>query len=123
MTARERIEDCLFGGLDEAHKPVLLPIHLTKHEQRKLRRQNRAEVLKEQQEKIRLGLIPAPEPKGQTLLPPLSMTSSIHSSENLQSDASSLLGGGARSDEDRTTRSKSDGSTDQVRSLSLCSPP
>jgi U4/U6 small nuclear ribonucleoprotein PRP3 len=41
----------------------LLPIHLTKHEQRKLRRQNRAEVQKEQQEKIRLGLIPAPEPK------------------------------------------------------------
>ncbi len=41
----------------------MLPIHLTKHEQRKLRRQNRAEVQKEQQEKIRLGLIPAPEPK------------------------------------------------------------
>ncbi|CAF4180883.1 unnamed protein product, partial [Rotaria magnacalcarata] len=47
----------------EANKPVLLPIHLTKHEQRKLRRQNRAEVLKEQQEKIRLGLMPPPEPK------------------------------------------------------------
>lgn len=50
--------------LVEPHKPILLPIHLTKHEQRKLRRQNRAEVMKEQQEKIRLGLIPAPEPKG-----------------------------------------------------------
>lgn len=50
--------------LDAPNKPVLLPIHLTKHEQRKLRRQNRAEVMKEQQEKIRLGLIPAPEPKG-----------------------------------------------------------
>ncbi|CAF3717455.1 unnamed protein product [Rotaria sp. Silwood1] len=47
----------------EPNKPVLLPIHLTKHEQRKLRRQNRAEVLKEQQEKIRLGLMPPPEPK------------------------------------------------------------
>ncbi|CAF0894597.1 unnamed protein product [Adineta steineri] len=47
----------------EPNKPVSLPIHLTKHEQRKLRRQNRAEVLKESQEKIRLGLIPAPEPK------------------------------------------------------------
>jgi U4/U6 small nuclear ribonucleoprotein PRP3 len=48
----------------ESHKPILLPIHLTKHEQRKLRRQNRAEVLKEQQEKIRLGLMPPPEAKG-----------------------------------------------------------
>ena len=48
----------------EPNKPVLLPIHLTKHEQRKLRRQNRAEVMKEQQEKIRLGLLPTPEPKG-----------------------------------------------------------
>ncbi|CAF0824165.1 unnamed protein product [Rotaria sordida] len=47
----------------EPNKPVLLPIHLTRHEQRKLRRQNRAEVLKEQQEKIRLGLMPPPEPK------------------------------------------------------------
>ncbi|CAF1047337.1 unnamed protein product [Adineta ricciae] len=47
----------------EPTKPVLLPIHLTKREQRKLRRQHRAEALKEQQEKIRLGLIPAPEPK------------------------------------------------------------
>ncbi len=51
----------------EPNKPVLLPIHLTKHEQRKLRRQNRAEVLKEQQEKIRLGLMPPPEPKGKNL--------------------------------------------------------
>lgn len=55
----------------EPNKPVLLPIHLTKHEQRKLRRQNRAEVMKEQQEKIRLGLIPAPEPKGNQISPPI----------------------------------------------------
>jgi U4/U6 small nuclear ribonucleoprotein PRP3 len=48
-------------------KPVLLPFYLTKREQRKLRRQNRAQVLKERQEKIRLGLIKAPEPKGQYL--------------------------------------------------------
>ena len=54
----------IFSLIDEANKPVLLPIHLTKHEQRKQRRQNRAEVLKEQQEKIRLGLMPPPEPKG-----------------------------------------------------------
>jgi U4/U6 small nuclear ribonucleoprotein PRP3 len=55
---------CINFILAEPTKPILFPIHLTKHEQRKLRRQNRAEVLKEQQEKIRLGLIPAPEPKG-----------------------------------------------------------
>jgi len=54
----------MFYFVAEPNKPILLPIHLTKHEQRKLRRQNRAEVLKEQQEKIRLGLIPPPEPKG-----------------------------------------------------------
>jgi U4/U6 small nuclear ribonucleoprotein PRP3 len=54
----------MFSVLVEPNKPILLPIHLTKHEQRKLRRQNRAEVMKEQQEKIRLGLMPAPEAKG-----------------------------------------------------------
>jgi U4/U6 small nuclear ribonucleoprotein PRP3 len=53
--------------LVEPNKPILLPIHLTKHEQRKLRRQNRAEVMKEQQEKIRLGLMPAPEAKGKKI--------------------------------------------------------
>jgi U4/U6 small nuclear ribonucleoprotein PRP3 len=56
--------DLTFFVLVEPNKPILLPIHLTKHEQRKLRRQNRAEVMKEQQEKIRLGLMPAPEAKG-----------------------------------------------------------
>lgn len=44
--------------LDEA-----LPVYLTRKERRKLRRQNRAEALREQQEKIRLGLIQPPEPK------------------------------------------------------------
>ncbi|CAF1057656.1 unnamed protein product [Didymodactylos carnosus] len=47
----------------EPLKPILLPVLLTKREQKKLRRQNRSEVLKEQQEKIRLGLILPPEPK------------------------------------------------------------
>ncbi len=56
-----------FVVIAEPNKPILLPIHLTKHEQRKLRRQNRAEVMKEQQEKIRLGLIPPPEPKGKKI--------------------------------------------------------
>lgn len=67
VVMREDEIDCGCVCLDEPNKPVLLPIHLTKHEQRKLRRQNRAEVMKEQQEKIRLGLIPAPEPKGMPL--------------------------------------------------------
>ncbi len=40
--------------LGEQNKPVLLPVSLTEHEQRKLGRQKRAEVLKERQEKIRL---------------------------------------------------------------------
>lgn len=44
-------------------KPVFMPIFLTKTEKKKLRRQNRRETWKEEQEKIRLGLIPAPEPK------------------------------------------------------------
>ncbi len=44
-------------------KPILMPIFLTKAERKKLRRQNRREAWKEEQEKIRLGLIPPPEPK------------------------------------------------------------
>lgn len=49
--------------LDEPMKPVYLPVFLTKAEQKKLRRQNRRETWKEEQEKIRLGLIAPPEPK------------------------------------------------------------
>lgn len=48
---------------DEPIKPVYLPVFLTKAEQKKLRRQNRREAWKEEQEKIRLGLIAPPEPK------------------------------------------------------------
>lgn len=44
-------------------KPVYLPVFLTKKERKKLRRQNRREAWKEEQEKIRLGLVPPPEPK------------------------------------------------------------
>lgn len=44
-------------------KPIFMPIFLTRAEKKKLRRQNRREAWKEEQEKIRLGLIPAPEPK------------------------------------------------------------
>ncbi|XKL59109.1 hypothetical protein PGB90_000125 [Kerria lacca] len=44
-------------------KPVFMPIFLTRAERKKLRRQNRREAWKEEQEKIRLGLTPPPEPK------------------------------------------------------------
>ncbi|KAI5706079.1 hypothetical protein M8J75_004628 [Diaphorina citri] len=44
-------------------KPVYMPVFLTDKERKKLRRQNRREAWKEEQEKIRLGLEPPPEPK------------------------------------------------------------
>ncbi|XP_058801099.1 U4/U6 small nuclear ribonucleoprotein Prp3 [Phymastichus coffea] len=47
----------------EPTKPICMPIFLTKKERKKLRRQNRREAWKEEQEKIRLGLEPPPEPK------------------------------------------------------------
>ena len=43
--------------------PQVLKVYLTKKERKKLRRQNRREVLKEEAEKVRLGLKPPPEPK------------------------------------------------------------
>ena len=42
---------------------VQLPVYLTKRERKKIRRLRRKEDQKEEQEKIRLGLVPAPEPK------------------------------------------------------------
>jgi U4/U6 small nuclear ribonucleoprotein PRP3 len=47
----------------DPHKPVYVPVFLTKKEMRKLRRQNRRENWKEKQEKIRLGLEAADQPK------------------------------------------------------------
>ena len=44
-------------------KKIVPAVMLTAKERRKLRRQNRAEAMKEEQEKIRLGLIAPPEPK------------------------------------------------------------
>ncbi|CAH1787996.1 unnamed protein product, partial [Owenia fusiformis] len=44
-------------------KSVEIKVMLTKKERKKLRRQNREEAQKEVTEKIRLGLMPAPEPK------------------------------------------------------------
>lgn len=48
---------------NEAVRPAYLPVYLTQKERKKLRRQNRREAWKEEQEKIRLGLIEPPEPK------------------------------------------------------------
>ncbi|XP_061102938.1 U4/U6 small nuclear ribonucleoprotein Prp3-like isoform X2 [Conger conger] len=47
----------------DTDRPVTLGVYLTKKEQKKLRRQTRRERLKELQEKVRLGLMPPPEPK------------------------------------------------------------
>lgn len=44
-------------------KKVIATVMLTAKERKKMRRQNRNEALKEQQEKIRLGLMAPPEPK------------------------------------------------------------
>lgn len=53
---------CLIVTADPL-KPIYMPVFLTKKERKKLRRQNRRETWKEEQEKIRLGLEPPPEPK------------------------------------------------------------
>ncbi|KAJ8378616.1 hypothetical protein AAFF_G00238280 [Aldrovandia affinis] len=47
----------------DTDKPVTLGVYLTQKEQKKLRRQTRREGQKELQEKVRLGLMPPPEPK------------------------------------------------------------
>lgn len=52
----------------QIEKKIIPAVMLTAKERKKLRRQNRAEALKEEQEKIRLGLIAPPEPKGCTLI-------------------------------------------------------
>lgn len=45
-------------------KEVDVGMFLTKKERKKMRRLNRREALKDEQEKARLGLVPPPEPKG-----------------------------------------------------------
>jgi len=47
----------------EAPAPEAVGLYLTTKERKKMRRLNRKEVQKEEQEKIRLGLLPPPEPK------------------------------------------------------------
>uniref|UniRef100_A0AAZ3NXP7 U4/U6 small nuclear ribonucleoprotein Prp3 n=1 Tax=Oncorhynchus tshawytscha TaxID=74940 RepID=A0AAZ3NXP7_ONCTS len=49
--------------LGDGQPGVTLGVYLTKKEQKKLRRQTRREGQKELQEKVRLGLMPPPEPK------------------------------------------------------------
>ena len=51
----------------QSDKKVIPAVMLTAKERKKMRRQNRAESLKEEQEKIRLGLLPPPEPKGKLM--------------------------------------------------------
>lgn len=51
------------GPPQDRNAPPPKPMYLTSKEQAKLRRQHRMADLKEQQAKIRLGLIPAPPPK------------------------------------------------------------
>jgi len=47
----------------EANRVAHVPMFLTKKERKKLRRQNRREVLKEKMDKVRLGLVQPDEPK------------------------------------------------------------
>lgn len=58
------MKDEIFLFLGDSSQPIFIPLYLTKKERKKLRRQNRREAWKEKQEKIRLGLEPPPEPKG-----------------------------------------------------------
>jgi len=58
----------LLNADETEEQQVQLAVMLTKAERKKLRRQNRTEAQKELQEKIRLGLIPPPEPKGFMLI-------------------------------------------------------
>lgn len=51
------------AAADEKLLQTIKPLYLTKTEQKKVRRQRRMADLKEEQAKIRLGLVPAPPPK------------------------------------------------------------
>ena len=50
---------------NEPHEDRAVRVYLTKKEQKKLRRQNRREILKEKAERVRLGLEKPPEPKSE----------------------------------------------------------
>ena len=83
----------LFFSLSvDTDKPVTLGVYLTKKEQKKLRRQTRREGQKEVQEKVRLGLMPPPEPKGtpnHKLL--LTQTTTIQMKQNVTAVCSPFL--------------------------------
>ena len=53
----------MLAPIGEALDPGPQPVRLTKKERKKIRRRNRAEKQMEEQDKIRLGIIPAPAPK------------------------------------------------------------
>uniref|UniRef100_A0AC35TGW7 U4/U6 small nuclear ribonucleoprotein Prp3 n=1 Tax=Rhabditophanes sp. KR3021 TaxID=114890 RepID=A0AC35TGW7_9BILA len=52
-----------FKAPNEPVKEITMKAYLTKKEQKKIRRQNRKDLQKEQAEKVRLGLMPPPEAK------------------------------------------------------------
>lgn len=64
FSKRVYVSVALFLFPVDSDTPVTLGVYLTKKEQKKLRRQTRREAQKELQEKVRLGLMPPPEPKG-----------------------------------------------------------
>lgn len=55
------------GAAAQSNEPVVLPMFLTKVEQKKLRRATRREREMEKRDKVMMGLIPPPEPKFKVL--------------------------------------------------------
>ena len=119
---------CLFSPVD-TDKTVTLGVYLTKKEQKKLRRQTRREAQKELQERVRLGLMPPPEPKGKntdtrtTDAQPHGSNSESNSfrvssllSENLQPDEGAGNGGGAGPHQGGGPRTSTDGQEAEVSS-------
>lgn len=110
----------------DTDKPVTLGVYLTKKEQKKLRRQTRREGQKEVQEKVRLGLMPPPEPKGrctQITVSPHYWSERLNwmwlmftwiFSTHLQPDESVGHGGGSGPYKSRGARQSTDGQETEV---------
>lgn len=110
----------------DSDTPVTLGVYLTKKEQKKLRRQTRREAQKELQEKVRLGLMPPPEPKGEamgavgheSIIPkpqePLEPPFPFPCSPDLQLDASFGHGSGPGSNQSGSARPGPDGQEAEV---------
>lgn len=112
----------------DTNKQVTLGVYLTKKEQKKLRRQTRREAQKEVQEKVRLGLMPPPEPKGTlkddwfainyaaaTILEERDPRLLVSSSAYLQPDESVGDGGRPGPHQGRGSRQGADGQETEVR--------